>query len=255
VEEAATKHGWHLLLFGGTLRDLCVTWSAAPRDLDFVVPGASVEELRAAFANHIERQTRFGGLRLRIGALPVDIWPLEKTWAFAQALVPGRDPEDLTRTTFLSVEAIVVEVQTRPGRPRQFYSGGFFESFASSVLEINLRENPYPALCVVRTLRTARKLGFSIGPQLATYLVDYCARLPMEKLEEAQLSHYGRVCFSRDTIWTDIKAIKQQKAEGRTIVRLPQPIQRKLPCAASRGENLEFPFRNIKGTRSRPIDR
>lgn len=226
IERSAARTGWRPLLFGGTLRDLCLKWSAPPRDLDFVVPGATVEQLSEEFAEHVERRTRFGGLRLRIRSLPVDIWPLEQTWAFRAGLVEP-EPEALPRTTFLNIEAAAIELRPRPGQGRALYATGFFESFASSSLEINLEENPFPALCTARALLTARKLRFSIGPRLAAYLAHHGTCMPLEEVEQAQLTHYGNVLLSREAMWEDIRTIVRQKSEGRAV-RLPFGTQGRL---------------------------
>mgnify|MGYP000944873988 CR=1 FL=1 len=230
IENAAARRAWRPFLFGGTLRDLCLSWSAPPRDLDFVVPGASMEQLEEELGQYIERRTRFGGLRLRIRSLPVDIWPLEQTWAFTAGLVERPTPETLPRTTFLTVEAAAIELRPRPGRAREFHTNGLFESFAASCLEINLEENPYPALCVARSLLTARKLGFSLGPRLAAYLDHHGTQLGMEELEEAQVTHYGDVLLSREAMRGDLQAIRRQRAEERAPVRLPLATQGVLPC-------------------------
>src|SRR3954463_16779915 len=59
------KKGWRTYLVGGVLRDLLLspgrTW---PRDIDFLVEGATQEELDAEFEDLTERHTRFGGLHL-----------------------------------------------------------------------------------------------------------------------------------------------------------------------------------------------
>ena len=238
IEKAADRRGWRPLLFGGTLRDLLIEGCPPPRDLDFVVPGASLDELREELGGHVERRTRFGGLRLRIRALPVDIWPLEQTWAFARGLVADPTPEALPRTTFLSAEAAAIELWPGRGRKRTLYTNGLFESFASSCLEINLEQNPYPELCVVRSLLTLRKLGFSAGPNLARYLVEHGAHLSPRQLVDAQLAHYGNVLLAPATLLADLACIRRQQEEGRATVRLAQGAQRKLPCPTSSGANL-----------------
>ncbi|MGI5864914.1 MAG: hypothetical protein ACOX6T_23085 [Myxococcales bacterium] len=238
IEQAADRRGWRPLLFGGTLRDLLIEGCPPPRDLDFVVPGVSLEELRAELGGHVERRTRFGGLRLRIRALPVDIWPLEQTWAFANGLVADPSPATLPRTTFLSAEAAAVEIWPREGRTRTIHSSGLFESFATSCLEINLEENPYPALCVARSLLTARKLGFSLGPRLAAYLDHQGTRLGMDEIEQAQVAHYGDVVLPREAMREDLQAIRRQRAEGRATVRFPRAAQGVLPCGGTVGAGV-----------------
>lgn len=221
ILQRARVRGWTIFVFGGTLRDLvALSPAVAPRDLDLVVSGASSEALQAAFADELLRVTRFGGLHLHLHKLPVDIWPLESTWAFRERLVPGGDFADLPRTTFLNVEAVAAELDTTPGRRRRIYHQAFFSGIQERMLEINLEHNPYPGLCVVRSLITARRLQFSLGPRLARFIAHHGTLLPMEELEAIQLSHYGRIRLDRDHLQRLVGVVR--KEAGAT--KKPRPV-------------------------------
>ncbi|WP_223639328.1 hypothetical protein [Corallococcus sp. EGB] len=233
-------HDWEVFVFGGTLRDLlAVSATAAPRDVDLVVAGATGEALRAAFARQLVRVNRFGGLRLQVQKLPVDIWTLESTWAFQQKLVPGGDFAQLPRTTFLNVEAVAAEMDTRKGRARQVYGDAFFRAVREQVLEINLEENPYAGLCVVRSLLTARKLHYALGPRLARYLAHHGSRIDGAELEAIQRSHYGRVHLGRDQLMRLIRIVS-----GRATATRPRPIElpraRQLEWTLPRPQQLDW---------------
>lgn len=56
----------HAVFFGGTLRSLLLSRLyrgrlGRPRDIDIVVAGAGIDELRAKFRQVTKRETRFGG--------------------------------------------------------------------------------------------------------------------------------------------------------------------------------------------------
>ncbi|RKI62447.1 hypothetical protein D7X55_22100 [Corallococcus sp. AB049A] len=241
------EHGWEVFVFGGTLRDLlAVSATAAPRDVDLVVAGATGEALREAFARELVRVNRFGGLRLQVQKLPVDIWTLESTWAFQQKLVPGGDFAHLPRTTFLNVEAVAAELDTRKGRARQVYGDAFFRAVRERVLEINLEENPYTGLCVVRSLLTARKLHYALGPRLARYIAHHGSRVDAAELEAIQLSHYGRVRLDRDQLLRLIRSVSGRLAVTRQRpVELPQA--RQLEWTLPRPQQLDWHFLRSTG--------
>jgi hypothetical protein len=184
VVERIRRRGWSAALFGGSLRDLLVGSSPlGPRDFDLVVAAVTVSSLEAVFAEDIRRRTRFGGLHLLVEGVPFDVWPLEQTWAFQAGL--GLEPSfaALPRTTFLNVEAVAVEITG--GDAGTIHEAGAFASVLSRTLEINFEPNPTPLQCVVRSLATARRLGFGLGPGLARYLVARGAALSVEELTEA----------------------------------------------------------------------
>jgi hypothetical protein len=171
-----------------------------------MVAGVSVQALEAAFTGDVQRRTRFGGLHLAAGGMPFDVWPLEQTWAFQTG--QGQEPSfaELPRTTFLNVEAVVAEI-TGPGAGT-IHDGGAFEAALSRTLEINFEPNPSPLQCVVRSLVTAARLEFAIGPRLARYLAAHGAALGGEALAEARQAHDGNLPWGAEDFrrWLDALA-------------------------------------------------
>lgn len=219
--------GFHSVVFGGTLRDLMVHGPrVVPRDLDIVIDGISVERLSQLFSDFAQRRTRFGGLSVNVRGWVVDIWPLSETWAFRTSNIAGRDFEALTRTTFLNVEAVSVDLTSRLGRARTVYSSGFFEGVRSRTIDINLEENPFPQLAAVRALVTAGSLKYSISTRLARYLVHHLSRNPLEYLVDVQMSHYGRTRLSVQALHRYRDVLHDQLASGLEI-KLPitDPVQ------------------------------
>ena len=157
-----------VFIFGGVIRDLMLRGpSISPRDVDLVVGYIPLRDLSSVFAEGVERRNRFGGLHVAIHGWQFDVWPLAETWAFRQNVIRPVTFETLPKTTFLNIEAVVVRLDTRAWRYREIYTHGFFEAMLTRTLEINCEANPYPILCVVRSLLMAAKLNFSIGPKLA----------------------------------------------------------------------------------------
>lgn len=200
VAETIRLRGWKAVLFGGTLRSLLISRllhgrSGRPRDVDLVIQGPPLEVLRCLFAKIVTRETRFGGLQLRQAEWLFDVWPLERTWAIVEDNVTWPTFAYLPRTTFLNVEAVAVDVWPPPGQPREIYSGDdqFFRAVLDRVVEVNRAENPFPQLCVVRSLVMANDLDFRIGPKLARYIADQGPAIPDGDLEPIQEKHYGNV--------------------------------------------------------------
>jgi hypothetical protein len=199
------------VLFGGTLRSLLLSRLQSgrfgrPRDIDIVVSGASVDQLRERFQQSFRRETRFGGIQLQRMSWQFDIWPLERTWAFQSE--PKLSPlfATLPSTTFFNLEAVAIDAWASRGRKRVIYSGDdqFFHGLLDKVLEVNREENPFPTLCVVRALVFASSTGFAIGPRLAAYLAKHSA-VSDHELTEVQCKHYGQVRLSCEVMrrWLD----------------------------------------------------
>lgn len=214
------------VIFGGTLRDLMVHGAGTePRDVDVVVDGASIEDLTKLFQDVVVRRTRFGGLHLNVRGWMVDVWPLSDTWALRELGVGSRDFQALTRTTFLNVEAVVIDLTNHRRMGRQIYSSGFFEAIRGRALDINLEENPFPELCAIRALVTASKLRYGLSKRLASYVAHHVGTAPLEYSVAVQLSHYGRARLDAETLHAWLKIIREQM-NTQAVIRVPrEPTQ------------------------------
>ncbi len=230
IREAGTP----AVFFGGTLRSLLISRLfenrlGRPRDVDVVVAGTTVEKLKQRLGRNHMRETRFGGLRFERMQWQFDVWPLNRTWAFVQDEVVNPDFAALPRTTFLNLEAIAVDVWPRtPGCARRIFSGDdqFFEGILSRTLELNREENPYPALCVVRSLLLAAKLDFFIGPRLAEYLSLHGSSVSKNELDDVQRKHYGTIRYDGNTLKRWIAGITDTiHSESRSAIKLPRTRQ------------------------------
>lgn len=222
------------VIFGGTLRSLLLSRLRSrpsfgrPRDLDFVVADVSLDNLRSRLQKHLVRQTRFGGLKLLRDSWQFDVWPVHQTWAIREdeSLEPRFD--SLPRTTFFNLEAIAVEAWAAPGKVRVMYSGDdqFFHGVIERTIEINREENPFPALCVVRSLVLASQTQFAVGPRLAEYLSIQRKSLSDADLVDAQQRHYGYQRLEKREMraWLDRVAEDHERSPESRIV-LPMARQ------------------------------
>lgn len=224
---------WRAVFFGGMLRSLLISrllyhQLGKPRDIDIVVQGVSLEDLRERFRPAIARDTRFGGLQIRRRMWQFDLWPLERTWAFSSNGAAAPQFSDLPFTTFFNLEAIAVDVWPQRHHPRAIYSGDdqFFKGIMERILELNREENPYPTLGVVRALLLAASLNFRLGHRLSKYIADIGTTMPELEFEELQVKHYGRVLRRGRTLklWTYSVARNLRHHPSQPIT-LPSPGQ------------------------------
>ncbi len=212
--------GLHAYIWGGVVRDLIAARRIRlPRDVDIVVDGARNDDVWRILQHLPSRRNRFGGVHVE-GAVEFDVFAVPDAWTFRSGFFPA-GIEYLPRTTFLDVEAVVVDTEVSRGRARRVFSHGFFESMADRRIEINYQNNPYPALCIVRSFEIARHLDFAIGHRLAAYLVTESARFSGVQLEEAQRSHYGAIKYTERDIRQLVASIKAQVESDSERISLP----------------------------------
>ena len=194
--EKLRMRGWTAFVFGGVPRGVFGDGRRYQlRDLDLVFDDEHFAYFESAFEHCTLRRNSYGGLRLRIHDTAVDAWPLHSTWAFREGHVTEPSFEKLPSTTFLNIDGVIVEAVVPPGRKRRIYEHGFFAGWREKTLDINLRENPHPGICVARTLHISKRYGFKISHRLSIYIWEVLASRPIEETEAAQASHYGSVEF------------------------------------------------------------
>jgi len=255
VDEIRAKK-WHSVFFGGTLRSLLLSrltknMLGRPRDVDIVVRGVSLPDLENQFSKYISRQTRFGGVQLRRVNWQFDVWPLDRTFALSDGRHNRPGFLDLPGSTFLNLEAVAVEVWPRPGHARVIYSGDdqFFHGIISRTIEINREENPFPELCVVRSLVLAAKLQWNsgnqpwkIGPKLLRYLVAHGTQMSEIDFIEVQRKHYGRIEWPGPQFRRVLDQVSMRLVAGKNdAVELPLP--RQLPLWSH--EDSDWPRINL----------
>lgn len=204
--ETIRANRWPAVFFGGTLRSLLVDRvfhdrCGRPRDLDIVFRGPELASLREVFGPLIARETRFGGLQLRNGDWQFDVWPLDQTWAIREEGVSQPGFDHLPRTTFLNVEAVAVDVWPTDGERRLYADDDkFFHAILSREVEINRAENPFPELCVVRSLLMAHDLGFRVGRELARFIDRHGSTMDLAAFDHVQTKHYGHTRIPSATL-------------------------------------------------------
>ncbi len=182
-----------LYLFGGFPKDIYFKrHKAIPRDIDLVVLQNDLKVLLDEFKGYRVEKSRFGGVKIKFKGIDVDIWPLAKTWAFENGSVRMTSVDSLSKTTFLNIESIAIELYPKENT-RRVVTDGFLEATKEKVLELNLEDNPFPELNIARALYAAKKLKYAFGPRLLTYMamnLEHCSEDEILRIYERK---YGTV--------------------------------------------------------------
>ncbi len=231
---------WQAYIVGGTLRDVMLAPAFSfPRDIDLILVGPTQVAMEETFRDLCVRKTRFGGLHLvrpfeyrrlaRIqGDVLFDVWRLEDTWGLRVQGLP-RTIDSFVKTPFLNIDSVAIDVSATTGSPRVAESG-FFESLSTRTLDINYEPNPFPLVCIVRTLLMAAKLEFALTRRLASFVCGYSRWGTFDDLFQSQLSHYGQARCTADEMRSWINQISADVAAGsdRVLIRLGHRRQTEL---------------------------
>lgn len=219
-------------IFGGVIRDFFLEESDTleHRDIDIVVKQFD-SKLDHYIKEVMVRKTRFGGYKLWVGEREIDIWELKKTWAIHHK--PKFElmlDELLPATSFFNITAIVFSIAEN----EFIYKKKFEQGIKSRVLDIVYEPNPFPELCIVKTIEYVQRYGLRVSKGLRKYILRHFGRTN-KKLISIQLSHYGVVKYNEGIIDQFIETIKLQDENKRAYRKRITDVQLQLDILGKSG--------------------
>lgn len=192
-----------LILFGGAIRDYIL--KKAPRDYDFVIN--TELNIENVFRDLSYKINRFGGYKLFIDDLVLDIWKLSDTWAFKNGFFSPK-PENLPKTVFFNIESIAYNTSTQG-----IYEYKFLEALRTNTLDIVFRENPFKDLCVLRAIVYKIMYSMELSINLSSFISSWHHNTenPFDVLLEVQLAHYGSIILEKETICNVLVELELKK--------------------------------------------
>lgn len=184
-------------MIGGYVRD--VFEGVASRDLDIVVD-INKERLREIVDSDscIKQFNRFGGVKLKLSNLDVDVWSFDSNWAFKNKLVKLNENEklnSLAKGCFYNYDALVVNVS------KFTYNTKYYEAFIDERrLDILQKRSVYKNLNptieanILRAIFINKKYEIQFTSHLKEYLYQ-----KMLSLNDIYGDAVSRLLFVRET--------------------------------------------------------
>lgn len=182
-------------VFGGAIKDFIVDKIKIHRDIDIVVEKISNELLEYITRISYE-QNRFNGYKLKIGNLAIDLWEIDKTWAFRNGVWDNKPlRESLPSTVFFNATAVIFSLKEL----KFHYDDKFIDFLNNRILDIVYEQNPSPGFCIVKTYDYCTRYMVELSDRLKEYIVKEFDK-NVDKLIEIQKQHYGVVLYSLEEL-------------------------------------------------------
>lgn len=196
-------------VFGGVIRNFLLGYPFH-RDIDFVVYAKEKFTLPINLLHGIDiSRNKFGGVKIRLEYLTIDIWNLPNTWGLQQ-IDGNATPYTLIRTVFYNFSAIIYDYN----RQHFIYSKDFLKFYASKTMDVVYGKNPYPTACVVNTFYYAQEYSFSIGKRLRVWISK---QMLGEDIESQQLRRYGEVKYQEAMVRAFASVCKMIKSPNTSV--------------------------------------
>lgn len=199
------------ILLGGALRDIILK-NDIPRDLDFIVNTES--NLDDLFRSEFKyTKNRFGGYKLNIESIEIDIWKMEDHWAFKENIIK-KDKKNLKYTTFLNFDAVFYAIGSEIIDSEMFNS-----CIKKNCLDITLDDkfvylNPSRDINVLRMLSIVNEWELKLSDKSYNYIKNWIYNNydnAIDLLYKAQIKHYKFEKIKKEKLLYIINNIEQYK--------------------------------------------
>lgn len=177
-------------IFGGFIVDF-LKKKRSHRDIDIVIENLN-DETRELINYYNGIKNSFGGYKLNIGEVNVDIWAIKDTWAIRKMNYLDFDLSSiLPSTSFFNSTAVIYSIQDN----KLIFKNSFETYIKNKTLDIIFEDNPYPELCIIKSYENVLD-GAQLSDKLLKYIVD---KFPFscDNLNSAQLKHYGEIKYKK----------------------------------------------------------
>jgi hypothetical protein len=180
-------------VFGGIIVDY-IQGKNSHRDIDIVVNGFD-NKLNTYIQTLNGKKNSFGGFKIEINKLLIDIWPIEKTWAFKRnRTLEFFLPMQLPSTSFFNATSIIFSISEK----KLYWNESFIKYISEKKIDILFEENPYPELCIVKTVDYLKD-GCEISSNLKKYINQFLD-IKLDKIDDIQFKHYGYLKYPKEEI-------------------------------------------------------
>ncbi|MBX9402700.1 hypothetical protein K4L06_15430 [Lysobacter sp. BMK333-48F3] len=154
-------------LFGGAPRDVAFGARKSINDLDIFVSGpVRMESINDRVS--LLKKTNFGGYRFVVGQFDVDVWELDKSYAFRFDASSYINARNLLDSVCFSTDGVAVSLKTG----RSIVTPEFTSSLADRRLDFVVPPAKLEAVIGARIARLALKLELELTPAVASYFVE-----------------------------------------------------------------------------------
>lgn len=157
-----------IYVFSGLIRNFLLGY-LNNRDIDLVILDTPHLKLPySLFKDVYIKKNKFGGYKILIDELTIDVWDIERTWGIIEERMRA-SVYSLIDTAFFNFSAIAYDYHMG----KFIISDEFEEFYTTHVMEVVYERNPKKETCIVNALYYADKYEFIIGNSLRKWIVKY----------------------------------------------------------------------------------
>lgn len=200
INELSIEH--HTYLFSGILRNFFLNIYVPPRDLDIVISrkknSSNLLKILNKFGSY--KINSFGGFKLEIKGLSIDIWYIEDTWAIKNKIISVNNKNiesAVLHSTFFNFSSILYDFEKKIF----IYNSIFSDFLKTKTIDIVLKKNPSEILCVVNIIYYAENYKLNLSNKTKKFFIDKFPIYKNIEYENIQKKHFGRVLYNHKDLF------------------------------------------------------
>lgn len=200
----------HVYLIGGVLREYRDNETIRElRDADFIIDVENDELWQKMLAEYQPEGNHFDGYKFHCeNNFLVDIWEIDKTWAYRNSVVPFEKDnylESLPKTVFLNLDSIIYDLNMDT-----WYDAIYQQAIESKVLDIVLKDNPHVELNILRALVLRQRYQMTYSDELRNLILEYMNEDEnfVDSMMDIQYNRYHKEVLSKEMIVQELAMIK-----------------------------------------------
>ena len=200
-----------IIVIGGAIRDIIIN-KCEPRDIDLIIDTAEdLGDIMEYFSDVYKN--RFGGYKLFVEDLELDVWTINTHWAFRENILE-ESIDNIKYSTFLNFDSVLYNITKEVGNADMFN-----KAIAKSRLEIMLDDehiykNPSMGINIARMLVIKKDWGLNFSERINEYIFEWVKERtnPVYDVWEAQKRHYKKTMISMQMIRNELeKCVEKYK--------------------------------------------
>lgn len=199
----------YLYLIGGILREYRDYGDIINlRDIDMIIDVHDEHKWKKLLQTYKMKTNRFGGQKIQIDEIEVDVWRIENTWAYREKRVIAADRvSSLPKTVFLNIDGIVYDCNCNVWMDEEYDN-----AMKTRVLDVVLEDNPQIELNLLRAMVLRKRYNMVYSQRLKeTFRKKLLPKIEHDKLEKhlqkEQIRRYGEEILSATEIREEIYTI------------------------------------------------
>jgi hypothetical protein len=197
-----------VLIFSGIIRNYFLGLNEH-RDIDIVLEkNVDIEKI---FSDYKIKRNSFGGHKIFLPHVHIDIWSLAETWAIKKQPVHAfLSKGHIPYTAFFNFSAIVFSLHDK----KFYYTKDFLRFLRDKQIDVVYQPNANYDLCVVNSIYYSEKYSLRLSPHLMGFLY-YLHDKSKKAYEDVELKHFGHVLYSNEEISDRVKKFRPYKSKYR----------------------------------------